>query len=205
MSQVTCRMMISVDGYTAAPGQSLDEPFGKGGMRLCNWVFETDRPGREIDEQVLAESDANIGAYIMGRNMFGGGAGPWDLSWTGWWGEEPPYHSPVYVLTHQPRESLELTGTTFHFVTDGIESAMTQAEQAADGRKVSIAGGASTVRQYLAAGLIDELYLHVVPVFLGAGERPFDDIGSFELEQVSVVASPTVTHLRYRVLPAKQS
>ncbi len=201
MSLVTCRMAISVDGYTAAPGQSLDEPFGKGGLRLVDWVFETDQPDRETDRQILAAVDENIGAHIMGRNMFGGGSGPWDLDWTGWWGEEPPYHAPVYVLTHQPREPLEMKGgTTFHFVTDGIESALAQARQVAAGKKVSIAGGASTVRQYLAAGLIDEMYLHVVPIILGAGERPFDDIGGMDLEQISVVVSPTVTHIRYKVL-----
>jgi dihydrofolate reductase len=142
-----------------------------------------------------------LGAFIMGRKMFGGGDGPWDLGWRGWWGEDPPYHTPVYVLTHEPREPLEMQGgTTFHFVTDGIESALDQARAAAGEQDVSIAGGASTVQQYLAAGLLDELYLHIVPIVLGAGERLLEGVGDPRLEPVEVVASPAVTHVRYRVL-----
>jgi dihydrofolate reductase len=133
--------------------------------------------------------------------MFGGGDGPWDLEWRGWWGEDPPYHAPVYVLTHEPREPLKMQGgTTFHFVTDGIESALDQARAAAGEQDVSIAGGASTVEQYLAAGLLDELYLHIVPIVLGAGERLLEGVGDPRLEPVEVVASPAVTHVRYRVL-----
>ena len=140
------------------------------------------------------------GAYIMGRKMFGGGDGPWDESWRGWWGEDPPYHAPVFVLTHHAREPLEMEGgTTFHFVTDGIESALEQARAAAGERPVAVAGGASAVRQYLAAGLLDELYLHVAPVVLGAGERLLEDVGDPVLEPVEVIASPVVTHIRYRV------
>jgi dihydrofolate reductase len=143
-----------------------------------------------------------IGAYIMGRNMFSPGRGEWDASWQGWWGDDPPYHTPVFVLTHFPREPLEMPGgTTFHFVTDGIESALASAREAAGPDKdVAIAGGASAVRQYLAAGLLDELYLHVVPVVLGAGERLLDDVGDPELEPIEVVHSPAVTHVRYRVV-----
>jgi dihydrofolate reductase len=200
MSIVTCRFSMSLDGYSAAPGQSLDEPFGVGGMRLPQWQFEADRPGRENDAALIAEVDAGIGAYVMGRKMFGGGGGEWDESWRGWWGEEPPYHAPVFVLTHHERAPLELTGTTFHFVTDGIESALERARAAAGEQNVSIAGGASAVRQCLAAGLLDELVVHLVPITIGAGERPLDGAGEQTLEQVSVVVSPTVTHLRYRVI-----
>jgi dihydrofolate reductase len=199
MSLVTCRFSMSLDGYSAGPSQSLDEPFGTGGMRLPQWQFEADQPGREHDAAVLAEVNAGIGAYVMGRRMFGGGDGDWDPDWTGWWGPEPPYHTPVFVLTHHERAPLELTGTTFHFVTDGIQSALGQARVAAGDQKVSIAGGASAVRQSLAAGLLDELYVHLVPLVLGAGERPLDGVGDQTLEQVSVVVSPTVTHLKYLV------
>jgi dihydrofolate reductase len=140
-----------------------------------------------------------LGAYIMGRNMFGPGRGAWDGSWRGCWGEEPLYHTPVFVLTHHEREPLEMQGgTTFHFVTDGIESALERAHAAAGGNDVSIAGGASTVRQYLAAGLLDELYLHIVPVVQGAGERLLEDVGDPRLEPIKIVDSPAVTHVKYR-------
>ncbi|HEV2966764.1 MAG TPA: dihydrofolate reductase family protein, partial [Candidatus Dormibacteraeota bacterium] len=149
---------------------------------------------------VAAEVAEGIGAYIMGRKMFGGGPGEWDSEWKGWWGPNPPYHVPVFVLTHHPRESLTMEGgTTFNFVTDGIQSAMGQAQAAAGDRKVSIAGGASAVRQFLAAGLLDELYLHIAPVVLGAGERLLEDVGDPLLEPVKVVASPAVTHIKYRI------
>jgi len=142
-----------------------------------------------------------IGAYVMGRHMFGPGRGAWDESWRGWWGDDPPYHTTVFVLTHSPRQSIVMEGgTTFHFVTDGIESALEQAREAAGDANVSIAGGASVVRQYLRAGLLDELYLHVAPVVLGAGERLLDDVGTPALEQVEVRSSPVVTHIRYRVV-----
>jgi dihydrofolate reductase len=200
MTLVTCRMCISVDGYTAAPNQSLENPFGEGGMRLNDWMFETDQPGREGDAAILTEAGDGIGAFVMGRKMFGGGDGEWNASWIGWWGDEPPFHVPVFVLTHHPREPLEMKGgTTFTFVTDGIESAMEQARTAAGSKKVAVAGGASAVRQYLAAGLIDELYLHIVPITLGAGERPFDRVDDLTMEPLQVVGSPTVTHIRYRV------
>jgi dihydrofolate reductase len=153
------------------------------------------------DAEIIEQQTQGIGAYIMGRNMFGGGHGEWDESWRGWWGEDPPYHAPVFVLTHHARAPLEMEGgTTFHFVTDGIEAALEQARAAAGDGNVSIAGGASAVRQYLAAGLLDELHLHLVPVTLGAGERLLDDVGGLTFEPVEVVGSPGVTHVKYRVL-----
>jgi dihydrofolate reductase len=188
MGIVKSNLAISLDGFSSAPGQSRDEPFGVGGGRLTEWMFETDLPGREGD--------------VMGRHMFGGYAGEWDLSWRGWWGEEPPYHAPVYVLTHHERAPLPMAGgTTFHFVTDGIESALKQARAAAGDQAVSIAGGATTVRQYLAAGLVDELLVHVVPVVLGEGERLWDGLDGLTAEPTEVIASPTVTHVRYRINP----
>jgi dihydrofolate reductase len=209
MSQVTCQISISLDGFVAGPNQSLDDPIGEGGMRLHQWAFATEgwreRHGgaggdRSVDSEVAERVMQGIGAYVMGRKMFGGGDGPWNPEWRGWWGEDPPYHTPVYVLTHHEREPLEMQGgTTFHFVTDGIESALEQARAAAGDRDVSIAGGASTVQQYLAAGLLDELFLHVVPVVLGAGERLLENVGDPRLEPVEVIESPAVTHVRYRV------
>jgi dihydrofolate reductase len=210
MNSVTCQISISLDGYAAGPNQSIDNPIGEGGMRLHQWAFATstwrEQHGleggeRNLDAEVAEGLMDGIGAYIMGRRMFGGGDGAWDESWTGWWGEDPPYHTPVYVLTNFAREPLELQGgTTFHFVTDGIDAALEQARAAAGDLDVSIAGGASTVNQYLAAGHLDELYLHIVPVVLGAGERLLVDVGDPVLEPVDVVASPGVTHVKYRVV-----
>jgi dihydrofolate reductase len=210
MTNVTCQISISLDGYVAGPNQSNDNPIGAGGMRLHQWAFATDAwreqhgesgGERSADSEVAEQLMQGIGAYIMGRNMFGPGRGAWDASWTGWWGEDPPYHTPVYVLTNHPREPLEMQGgTTFQFVTDGIGSALQQARAAAGDQDVSIAGGASTVNQYLAAGLLDELHLHVVPVVLGAGERLLQDVGDPTLEPIEVVASPAVTHVKYRVV-----
>jgi dihydrofolate reductase len=207
---VTCQISISLDGYVAGPNQSLDNPIGEGGLRLHEWVFTTaswrrmqGQEGGEDgpDSKVIDEVSQGIGAYIMGRKMFGGGPGAWDEEWKGWWGPDPPYHVPVFVLTHHPREALTMEGgTTFNFVTDGIESAMAQAQAAAGDQKVSIAGGASAVRQFLAAGRLDELYLHIAPVVLGAGERLFEDVGDPALEPVKVVASPAVTHIKYRIV-----
>jgi dihydrofolate reductase len=209
MSSVTCQISISLDGYAAGPDQSLENPLGIGGMRLHEWALATQawraehgREGgeRNVDSEVVESTTRNIGAYIMGRKMFGGGDGSWDESWRGWWGEDPPYHTPVYVLTHHAREPLEMQGgTTFHFVTDGIESALEQARAAAGERDVSIAGGASAVQQYLRAGLLDELYLHIAPVLLGGGERLLENVGDPKLEPVEVIASPATTHIRYRV------
>jgi dihydrofolate reductase len=200
MSLVTANLAISLDGFTAGPDQSAEHPFGTGAEVLTTWMFETDQPGREADRELLATIHAGTGAHVMGRNMFSPGRGAWDESWTGWWGPEPPYHSPVFVLTHHERAPLEMAGgTTFHFVTDGIEAALERARKAADGEPVEIAGGAATVRQFLAAGLLDELVLHLVPAVLGAGERLLDGLGGLRMEPVEVIASPTVTHLRYRV------
>jgi len=210
MSNVTSQLSISLDGFVAGPNQSVENPIGEGGMRLHQWAFATDTwheqhgsdAGERTADSLVAEEVAQgIGAYIMGRNMFGPDRGAWDLEWRGWWGEDPPYHAPVFVLTHHPREPLVMEGgTTFHFVTDGVESALEQARKAAGGGTVSIAGGASVARQYLRAGLLDELHLHVAPVVLGAGERLLDDIGTPSLEQVEVRSSPVVTHIRYRVV-----
>jgi dihydrofolate reductase len=210
MSSVTSHISVSLDGYVAGPNQSVENPIGEGGMRLHEWVFATDSwrgqhglegGERTADAEVIDEVVQGVGAYIMGRKMFGGGDGPWDESWTGWWGEDPPYHVPVFVLTHHAREPLAMQGgTTFTFVTDGIESALEQARAAAGDQDVAIAGGASAVQQYLAAGLLDELYLHIVPTILGAGERLLDGVGDPTLEPVNVVASPAVTHVKYRVV-----
>ncbi|MFC8825038.1 dihydrofolate reductase family protein [Streptomyces sp. NPDC057137] len=200
MTSVTCRVSISLDGYTSAPGQSLENPFGEGGMGLPQWQFETDQEGRSADAEILAQAGRGVGAYIMGRRMFGPGTGEWDEEWKGWWGPNPPYHAPVFVLSHHPREPLTMEGgTTFTFVTDGIESALEQAKKAAGDGKVAIAGGATAIRQYLAAGLIDELLLHIVPITLGAGERLLEGAAGLALDPVEVVASPTVTHVRYRL------
>jgi dihydrofolate reductase len=210
MSTVTCQISISLDGFVAGPNQSLENPIGEGGMRLHQWLFDTvswrkqhGQAGgaRNADSEVLDEAVQNVGAYIMGRKMFGGGDGPWDHTWMGWWGDEPPYHVPVFVLTHHPREPLPMRGgTTFFFVTDGFESALEQARSAAGARDISVAGGAHTVQQYLAAGMLDELYLHIVPVILGAGERLLENVGDPTLEPVKVIASPGVTHVKYRVV-----
>jgi dihydrofolate reductase len=197
MGKVTNHISISLDGFVAGPNQSNDDPLGEGGERLHEWAFTTDS---EVDREVRARITSGNGAYIMGRNMFGAGRGEWDESWTGWWGDDPPYHAPVYVLTHHARESVQMEGgTTFHFVTDGIESALERARADAGELDVSIGGGASTVQQYLAAGLLDELHLHVAPVFLGSGERLFENHGDPVLEPIEVVHSPLATHVSYRV------
>jgi len=208
MSRVTCQISISVDGYAAGPDQTTENPLGEGGERLHEWAIQTEGwrrshgiegGERNVDSEVAARMLEGVGAFVMGRKMFAG-EGPWDESWRGWWGEDPPFHAPVYVLTHHPREPLEMEGgTTFHFVNDGLESALEQARAAAGEQDVAIAGGASTVNQALAAGALDELYLHVVPITLGAGERLFEGVGDVELEPVKVVSSPAVTHVRYRV------
>jgi dihydrofolate reductase len=210
MSKVTCQISVSLDGFVAGPNQTVENPLGEGGESLHEWALATEswraqhgRGGgeRNADSEVIDEVTANVGAYIMGRNMFGGGPGPWDESWRGWWGEDPPFHVPVFVLTHHPREPLEMQGgTTFHFVTDGIEAALERARAAAGDRDVSVAGGAEAVQQYLAAGLLDELYLHIAPVILGGGARLLENVGEPKLEPVKVVESPAVTHVKYRVV-----
>jgi dihydrofolate reductase len=197
MTTVTCDIAISIDGYVAGLHQRLDEPFGDGPRgRLHRWMFE-----RPEENAAAIEAITAAGAYVMGRNMFGPGRGEWDEGWTGWWGEEPPYHAPVFVLTHHPRQGLEMKGgTSVTFVTDGITAALEQARAAAGDRPIAIAGGAATVNQYLAAGLIDELRLHVVPLILGAGERLFTGVADVDLEPVSVDGNELVTHLTYRIL-----
>src|SRR5205085_8932965 len=195
MSQVTCDIAVSIDGFAAGPNQSLESPIGEGVEKLHRWMFEAAEENAAELEAITA-----AGAYVMGRNMFGPGRGEWDEAWRGWWGDDPPYHAPVFVLTHHARAPLEMQGgTTFTFVTDGIESALAQASAAAGDRDVAIAGGASTVNQYLAAGAINELRLHVVPLILGAGERLFDGVSRIDLEPLDVRRTDLLTHLRYRV------
>jgi dihydrofolate reductase len=198
MTLTTCHMSVSLDGFVAGPHQTSDDPIGVGGMRLHEWHL-----GEPLHEADAAARDLLMrpkGAYVMGRNMFGAIRGDWDADWRGWWGDEPPYHAPVFVLTHHRREPIEMAGgTTFHFVTDGFEAAFAQATAAAGEDGVDIAGGASTVRQALAAAVIDELVLDVVPVLLGAGERLFDGVDDPGLEPVEVIHSPNATHIRYRV------
>ena len=197
MTKVRCDIAMSVDGYVAGPNQGLDAPFGDGvDGRLHRWMFDQ---AEENAAEIAGITGA--GAYIMGRNMFGPGRGAWDLDWKGWWGEDPPYHAPVFVLTHHPRESLPMQGgTTFHFITDGPESALAQAREVASDRDVAIAGGADVVNQYLALGAIDELRLHVAPVVLGQGERLFAGVANVDLERVDVRGTDLVTHLTYRVV-----
>jgi dihydrofolate reductase len=197
MTKVTCDMAMSVDGFVAGPNQSAAEPFGEGVEgRLHRWMFEEPEANAAAIEAITA-----AGAYVMGRNMFGPGRGAWDEQWKGWWGDEPPYHAPVLVLTNHVREPLVMQGgTTFTFVTDGIQAALAQAREAAGDANIAIAGGAATVNQYLAAGLIDELRLHVAPVVLGAGERLFDGVGQLTLQPLEVSGTDLVTHLRYRVV-----
>lgn len=196
-NNVVCDVSISADGYVAGPDQSREKPLGDGRAdRLHAWMFDTpDENKAEIDGILSA------GAFVMGRNMFGPIRGEWDLDWNGWWGDEPPYHAPVFVLTHHPREPLTMQGgTTFTFVTDGIESALAQARAAAAGRDAAIAGGAATINQYLRAGLIDELRTHIAPITLGTGERLFEDVPGLNLQLVSSRYASLVTHITYRVL-----
>jgi dihydrofolate reductase len=196
MSKVTIDVGVSLDGFCAGPNQSKENPLGEGGEELHRWMFEEAEANKAVREEITS-----AGAYIMGRNMFGPDRGEWDLDWKGWWGPNPPYHAPVFVLSHHEREPVEMEGgTTFHFVTDGIESAREQARAAAGEKDVSIAGGAQTDRQYLAAGLVDELRMHVAPMVLGAGERPLEGLTDLELEQIGVTSTKLVAHLRYRVL-----
>ena len=197
MTPTTCHMSISLDGFVAGPDQSRENPLGVRGMELHQWHFEP------VDEADVPARDALLrtrGAYVMGRNMYGPIRGEWEGDWRGWWGEEPPYHAPVFVLTHYAHEPIEMEGgTTFHFVTEGFDAAFEQARAVAGDLGVDIAGGASTVRQALAAGVIDELMLDFAPVLLGAGERLFDGVGDVALEPIEVIHSPKATHVRYRV------
>ncbi len=210
MSRLRLTISLSLDGFVAGPEQSTENPLGIGGMRLHEWLFEIAAwrvrhglPGGEIDAShaVLEESMAHIGATLMGRNMFGGGPGPWDGKdpWNGWWGPDPPFHHPVFVLTHHARKPLVCAGgTTFSFVTDGIEAALEQARRAARGRDVALAGGARCAQQYLAAGLVDEMELALVPTLLGGGARLFEGVGDDlrGLELVRTVVGPRAIHLK---------
>jgi len=203
------QISVSLDGFVAGPNPSEEDPLGKGGEQLHEWVLGLaawrkphGREGGEVNAStpIFEKATANLGATIMGRGMFGGGPGPWgEDPWQGWWGDEPPFHHPVFVLTHQEREPLELEGTSFTFVTDGIESALAQAKEAAGDGDVTIGGGAEAIQQYLAAGLVDEMLLNVVPVVLGDGARLFEGLDpGLDFEQVEVVDAPGVAHLMYR-------
>jgi dihydrofolate reductase len=208
MSKLKLNITMSIDGYVAGPEQSLENPLGLGGEELHDWLVTLaafrrshGQEGGEVNASTPFAEDilGDAGATIMGRNMFGGGRGPWaDDSWRGWWGDDPPYHHPVFVLTHHRREPTEMKGgTTFYFVTDGIESALEQARAAAGDKEVSLAGGASVAQQYLAAGLLDEIVVSIVPNLLGGGARLFENVGGAKLEQVESVGAPGVTHIRY--------
>jgi len=212
MGKLRFQLSVSLDGFVAGPDQSEDNPLGVGGEGLHEWIIKLEAwrkqeglEGGEVNAStpVVEAVQSNIGAALMGRNMFGGGPGPWseDDPWNGWWGDNPPFHTPVFVLTHHPREALEMKGgTTFTFVTDGIESALGQARQAARGKDVLVGGGAEVVQQYLATGLVDEFVLHVVPVLLSHGERLLENLGELKLEQVRADEAPGVTHIKYQVI-----
>ena len=205
---------LSLDGFGAGPEQSAKNPLGVNGMALHEWAFKTrtfrtmfGQEGGEtgVDDQFAARSFENVGAWILGRNMFGPIRGPWpDDNWKGWWGDNPPYHVPVFVLTHHWRAPIVMDGgTTFHFITDGIEAALRQARDAANGKDVRIGGGVSTIQQYLRARLVDELHLAISAVFLGAGENLFAglDLRSLGYECVERVSTPNATHLSVRKRP----
>jgi len=209
MGRVRVDITMSLDGYIAGPDQGPDHPLGVGGEALHEWVVglaawreSHGKAGGEenVDSPVVEENIASTGATIMGRGMFGGGGGEWS-DWQGWWGDEPPFGHPVFVLTHHEREPLTLGATTFTFVTDGIESALAQARDAAGDKDVLVAGGANAIQQYVRAGLVDEIQVHVVPVLLGGGTRLFDDSGAYEfgVAQTRAIGSDAVTHLRYEV------
>jgi dihydrofolate reductase len=213
MSKLRAHISVSADGYVAGPNQSKANPLGEGGESLHDWVVALKawrephgKEGGEVNAStpVMEESLANVGAEIMGRGKFGGGPGPWgDDPWPGWWGDDPPFHMPVFVLTNHEREPLTLSDTTFTFVTDGIESALERARDAAGDKDVFIGGGADVINQYLAAGLLDELELHVTPIILGGGARLFAGVGpEVKLEEVRVIEAPGVAHLKYRVTAA---
>jgi dihydrofolate reductase len=210
MAKLRLNLTMSLDGYVAGPRQSLQNPLGEGGLELHRWAFATrtframqGMEGGEagLDDDIAAASFANIGATIMGRNMFGPVRGPWgDEAWNGWWGDDPPFHHPVFVLTNHAREPVQMQGgTTFHFVTDGIDLALERAFDAAGGRDVSIGGGAETAQQYLRAQLVDEMGIHVSPLLLGSGSRLFDHLngGPAAFELVRIVSSPAAAHFSY--------
>ena len=211
MSKLRVHISASLDGYVAGPNQSEKEPLGEGGEQLHEWVVGLEawrkphgKEGGEVNEstKVVEEAQANIGAEIMGRGKFGPpGGGPWgDDPWPGWWGDDPPFHMPCFVVTHHEREPLTLSDTTFNFVTDGIDSALDQARDAAGDTDILVGGGAEIINEYLAAGHVDELEISVVPLILGSGERLLEGVGDLKLEQVRAVEAPGVTHLKYRVI-----
>ena len=213
MTKLTFEISMSLDQYVAGPNRTVEQPLGEGGERLHEWVVALASGRRRhglsggtegADSAMLDESVEANGAIVMGRRMFSGGEGPWedDPVAGGWWGDDPPFGVPVFVLTHHPRETLTKGATSFTFVTDGIEAALTRAREAAGDRNVAVAGGASVIQQYLKAGLVDELQLHVVPILLGDGVRLFEGLGpqQVQLEATSVIPSEGVTHLRYRVV-----
>jgi len=212
MSKVRAHISVSLDGYVAGPNQSEEHPLGEGGERLHEWVISLkawrEPHGLEGGEEntsstVQTEEGANVGAEIMGRGKFGPATrGPWgDDPWQGWWGDAPPFHKPVFVLTHYAREPLTLADTTFTFVTEGIQSALERAQKAAGETDVFIGGGAETINQYLRADLVDELELHVAPIVLGGGARLFEGVGpDLKLEQIRSIEAPGVAHLKYRVI-----
>jgi dihydrofolate reductase len=210
MSKLRLKISMSLDGFVAGPNQSVQDPLGIGGMRLHEWVLPLavwrsmhGMPGGEVNASsaVVEASLANIGATIMGRNMFGGHPGPWSSDpWNGWWGSNPPFHHPVFVLTHHPREPLQLEGgTTFTFVTGGVEAALEQARAASGGKDISLAGGALVARQFLVAGRVDEMEINLVPTLLGGGARLFESVGEdlHGLELIRTVAAPGVIHLKF--------
>jgi dihydrofolate reductase len=210
MSKFRFHLTVSADGYLAGPDQSEENPLGVGGDHLHDWALDLaawrephGKEGGEVNAStpVMEEMQANVGAGVMGRNMFGPVRGSWgDESWRGWWGENPPFHYPVFVLTHHPREPLEMEGgTTFTFVNDGIEAVLERARDAAAGKDVLLNGGANVAQQALAAGLIDEFEISVVPVVIGGGERLLEDVGDLEIEQARAIEAPGVTHIKYRV------
>jgi dihydrofolate reductase len=212
-SKLRLHLTMSLDGFVAGPEQSAEHPLGLGGMALHEWAFPLaawrtphglEGGAVNASTPVVEYQVANVGAVLMGRNMFGPHRGPWSVHpWNGWWGDDPPFHTPVFVLTHHPRQPLPMQGgTTFHFVTEGIESALEQASHAAAGKDVVLAGGANIAQQYLAARLIDEVNVAVVPLLLSEGARLFDNLGTEppRLEQIGVVEAPGVTHLKYRVV-----
>ncbi|MEA2516694.1 MAG: hypothetical protein QOG16_532 [Actinomycetota bacterium] len=213
MSKVRIDVAVSLDGYMAGMNQRVDNALGDGGESLHEWMFELEAFGRmhgDPDASGITNENTRwvedmfegVGAGVMGRNMFGGHPGPWDEpAWEGWWGDEPPYRCPTFVVTHHEREPLVKGDTTFYFVTEGVEVAIERAKEAAGGLDVSMHGGPSTINQALAAGLVDEMIVHIAPVFLGSGERVFTDLGSTlpKLEQIEAVGGPGATHIRYRV------
>jgi dihydrofolate reductase len=199
MARVTCHMSVSLDGFVTGPDQTRDDPIGRGGMALHQWHFDADQPVRDVDARMRDAISSRRGAYVMGRNMFGPVRGGWgDEDWRGWWGAEPPYHAPVFVLTHHSHDPIEMDGgTTFHFVTDGFDVALAAAVDAARDLDVDIAGGASTVQQALRTNVIDDLVLDIVPITLGSGERLLDNVPGLNFEPVEVAHSPHATHISF--------